>query len=113
MATDRQFRRMRQSGTWILAAVIIVVASLAIIAALFGRFSPPSYPPFFFFFGWGIFVPLFFFGFFFFFRSWGYRWWDSSAYYDPALETLRQRFARGEVTKEQYEQIRKDLASSR
>lgn len=28
---------------------------------------------------------------------------------DQALETLRQRYAGGEITKEQYDQMRKDL----
>ncbi|HZW54905.1 MAG TPA: SHOCT domain-containing protein [Nitrososphaerales archaeon] len=109
---SQQFRRMRQTDALVFAAVIIAIASLVVIFALFGRFSLVGYPPFFFFFGWWwILIPLFFFGFFLlrWWWGWGY-WWNSGRYYnDPALETLRERFARGEITKEQYEQMRKDL----
>jgi uncharacterized membrane protein len=106
MQPYRQYRR--NPAIWVFVAIIIGIVSLAIISAVFGRFSPPFYPPFFFF-GWWFLIPLFFFGFFFFFRGWGCwsggRWYD----YDPALETLRERFARGEITREQYEETRKNL----
>ena len=32
-------------------------------------------------------------------------WWD----HDNALEILRERYARGEITKEQYDKMREDL----
>jgi putative membrane protein len=110
MESDQEFRRVRQTSMWIFVAVIIAVASLVALSLVFGKYSTVGYPPFFFF-GWWIFIPLFFFGFFFLFRWWGWGyWWRSRRYYyDPALETLRQRFARGEITKEQYEQMRNDL----
>lgn len=108
MESGQEFRRARQTAIWIYVAVIVAVASLSAISLAFGRFSPTIYPPFFFF-GWWIFIPLFFA--FFFFRWWGggYWWGSRPYYYDPSLETLRQRFARGEITKEQYEEMRKDL----
>jgi len=31
---------------------------------------------------------------------------------DSAMRVLRERFARGELTKEQFEQMRKDLAQN-
>ena len=65
-------------------------------------------------FGW-IFIPLFFIFAFFAFRwfLWGgWRWrgggWHGR-YYDPALETLRERFARSEITKERFDSMVKDL----
>ena len=43
----------------------------------------------------------------------GMRWlarqgWESRS--DPALETLRQRYARGEINKEQFETMKRDLS---
>ena len=68
------------------------------------------------FFGWFFFIPVIFIAFFafrwFLWRPWGWgRGWYGGDYYydDPAMETLRQRFARGEITKEKYEQMAKDL----
>ncbi len=115
MESNQDFRRMRRTVRWIFASVIIAVGTLIVLSLLFGRFSPAGYPPFFFF-GWWIFIPLFFFGFFF-FRWWGWvSWWYSGRRhyndYDPALETLRERFARGEITKEQYDQMRRDLGET-
>ena len=108
MESNKEFRRMRQIAGWIFAAIIVAIVGLALLAMLFGRFSPVGYPTF--FFGWWIVIPLFFFGFLFFFRWWGWGyWWHHYRDYDPALETLRERFARGEITKEQYDQMRRDL----
>ncbi len=67
-------------------------------------------------FGWvGALFSLFFFFWVFswFFRPWGwgwgyrrrYRWWR----YDDAERILRERYARGEITKEQFEQMMRDL----
>ena len=116
-------RSNRMSMRWILVPVLIVVALIATLigtSLYFQSVFPSSYfgPPFFGwwfggpFFGWIIFIPLVFLAFFafrlFFWRSWGCGW-PSRQYYDPALETLRQRYARGEITKEQFEQLTKDL----
>jgi putative membrane protein len=65
--------------------------------------------------GWFFFIPIFFLIFFavrWFF--WGEWWWGRGSHYgwdyDPALEILRKRFARGEISKEQYEQMKRDIA---
>jgi putative membrane protein len=107
--SNQQVRLVNQTGPWIFAVVAIVaLASLVIVSSLFGGRFSPGYPPFFFFGWWWILIPLFF-GFFFFIR--GYWWWNLGGHrsFDPALETLRERFARGEITRQQYDQMRKDL----
>ena len=59
-------------------------------------------------FGWVLFI---FVGFFVLrFFSWG--WWGGPGWYygeDSAAQVLRERFARGEITQAQFEQMRKDL----
>jgi uncharacterized membrane protein len=105
----------RYAGWFFFATVVGSAAFVIILSILLGRYSPVGYPSFLFF-GWWIFIPLFFFGFFFFFRWCGWGWWYPKGYYhshDQALETLRERFARGEISKEQYDQIRADLERTR
>ncbi len=115
MESNQEFRSIRRIAGWIFVSVIIAGASLVVLSFLFGRFSAIGYPPF--FFGWWILIPLFFFSFFFLFRwwAWGYSThpWSSYHDHDPALETLRERFARGEIAKEQYDQMRRELEQAR
>ena len=101
----------------------MVVAVVALVFAVFTRAYYPistttpyyGYP----FFGWFFFPFGFFFIFFliFFvgrmiFRPWGWgggwshRYWYG---YGDAHEILRQRYARGEITKEQFDQMSRDL----
>lgn len=41
------------------------------------------------------------------YRGWGY--WGHRRYWGDAKEILRQRYARGEITKDQFEQMLRDL----
>jgi putative membrane protein len=60
-----------------------------------------------------LFIPiafLFFFGLrWFFWGRWGWNRGWYGPYHDSALETLRERFARGEITKEQFDDMAKTL----
>jgi putative membrane protein len=83
--------------------------------------APPTntvYPWFWWFpFGWFIFIPIFFLIFFAVrWYFWGGWWWGRGGWYhgsyDPALETLRQRYANGDISKEQYDRMKRDLEQS-
>jgi putative membrane protein len=100
------------------ALAVVLVAVIGFIAAIafHGYPSPPpgAYYPYFgwWFFPFGIFF-LFIFLFFvsrliFWPMGWGWRrrYWYG---YGDATEILRQRYARGEITKEQFEQMKRDL----
>jgi putative membrane protein len=104
---------------WVIASLVLV-AVVAFIVALATRGFPyypttpyNGYP----FFGWFFFPFGFFFIFFIIFGvsrlifwPWGGGWrrgyWN---HYGDAREILRQRYARGEITKEQYDQMMRDL----
>ncbi len=104
---------------WILIPIVALVASatFAIIGFLtYGQAGP--YPwPWWGFFPWFPFVGLWiFFGFLFlfgFFRwgaspwSWGYGWDRGDR--DDSRAILRERYARGEITREQFDEMRRDL----
>ena len=47
----------------------------------------------------------------FLFRPWSYRRWGYG-HRDEALEVLKMRYVKGEITKEQYLEMRKDLEAS-
>jgi putative membrane protein len=107
---------------WVFGAVFalflvgLVVGLLAFIG-VFGRFAPgPYYAGPFFFFPFGFLVLAFLIFAVFRFAFWGWGWrrgyyhgsWGASS--DPyALQILDQRYARGEITKEQYDQMKNDI----
>jgi putative membrane protein len=113
-STNREFRRSRPFWTWIPLIVLAGIVAIFALAYFFVAVPSGNYLPFYYF-PWWIIFPLFFFGVFFAFRWWGWGyWWSSSGYCydDRALEVLRERFVRGEITKDQYEQMRRDLEAS-
>jgi putative membrane protein len=104
---------------WLFAGIfaLLVIGLLAgVFVFAFGHFGPGSY-----YYGWPFFFPfgffLFLIGIFFVFRFafWGWGWgrgyYRGSWRYDgaDALEILGRRYARGEISKEQYEQMKSDL----
>jgi putative membrane protein len=104
-----------------ITVAIALVAFLISISLFFWSGSPQSFigPPFyrwgfgFPFLGWIFLIPLVFLVFFplrwLFWGPWcPGRFW-SDGYDDSALDILRQRFARGEITKEQLEEMQRDL----
>jgi putative membrane protein len=105
----------RRPIRWVLAPLLLIAALVATVIGVsfyFNAASPQAYgwwpwAPF----GWFFFIPLFFVAFFalrfFWWGPWGGRGW----YYHEvsAMQVLRERFARGEITREQFEQMRKDL----
>lgn len=100
---------------WGFVAFIAVIATIATLGIIF---RPPTvaYYPFGFF-------PWAFFGFFWIFAvfwvvrwlffpwRWGYRrrYWGGWGYGDNSFYILRERYARGEITKDQYDQMMRDL----
>ncbi len=114
--------RTRNGYFWVIGAVLVVAVIAVIIAATTRAFYPPpsvtpvyGYP----FFGWYFFPFGFFFIFFIVFFvarvifwpwGWGWGWRRRYGYgYGDAHEILRQRYARGEISKEQFDQMSRDL----
>jgi len=104
------YRRNGQRWTLVWVGVFLVAIAAAVVARLLVQ--PVGYPWYPFGFGW-IWIPFAFFFLFFvlrwFFWPWG--WGYGRGYWtgDDAYSILRERFARGEITKEQFEQMSRDL----
>jgi putative membrane protein len=123
---DQEWRRARGFIAWSVFGLIILVAASIITSLLF--FGPrslgifyPFFPAFFFpfHFGWlgGIFIILLV----FLIARWVFLPWrnrnTSSSYWqhhddNSALNILKERYAKGEITKEQFEQMMLDLKRS-
>jgi putative membrane protein len=113
---ENGLRHQRHIIGWAILAFIIL-AAVAIGASAF--FAPRPFPeafypfPFFYRFGW--FFGLFWIFIIFWAVRWLFwpRWWGYGRGYwghgDEAYHILRQRYARGEITKEQFEQMMRDL----
>ena len=97
-------------------AILAVITVTIVLSAIYliPRPAPAGFYPYFFPFG-GIFALFWIFAIFWFVRwliwpswGWGYRrrYWR---YRDDSYYIIRERYARGEITKDQYEQMMRDL----
>lgn len=119
-----QPRHRRGFATLVLGGLVILLLATFLLVPLFFGFParPYTYYPFpFFFFPFGFLI--FFFAIFFVVRvlfwgvgrSWGWGggysrgYWRGYGYYGSATEILRQRYAKGEISKDQFDQMTRDL----
>jgi len=109
----RSWMYPRHAFRWALIAFFGLIA-LGITASLIawavrGPGTGFGFPFFGFGFGWIFF--LLFFLFFWGFRWWGWGWYGRPywRYHDDAHAILRTRYARGEITKDQFDQMMRDL----
>lgn len=101
--------------------MLLLIAVFLVPLFFFGWFGAtgtwPYYGrPFFFPFGFLFVALIFFLGFRLLFWGWGWGRWRGGyyggyhGYYrGDSLEILNQRYARGEITKEQYDQMKRDI----
>jgi uncharacterized membrane protein len=106
-----QYRRNGQRWSFLWVSVFLGVIGIILIANLV--FRPLGYfPRYSFSFGW-IWIPFAFFFLFFairlFFWPWGWGYEPGYSTSDDAYYILRERFARGEITRERFEQMSRDL----
>jgi putative membrane protein len=113
----------RGMAGWIVAGLIILLFAGLFVAPLFfygSMMGPYGYfprPYFFFPFGFLIFFFAVLFVTRWLFWGWGRGWrgghsrgyWHNRGYYGGATEILRQRYAKGEITKDQFDQMMRDL----
>jgi putative membrane protein len=124
MRSFGQTRHRRALMGWVIGGlVILLLAGLIAVPFLYGLPARPYayYPfPFFFFpFGFLIFLFVIFFAVraLFWGLGWGWGWrggysrgyWRGYGHYGDANEILRQRYARGEISKDQFDQMTRDL----
>jgi len=106
---------------WIIGALaILVLVGVFVVPFFYGSMLAPNgyYPrPYFFPFGFLIFFFVIFFVARGLFWGWGWGWRGGYSrgyshqryYYSEAEEILKQRYAKGEITKDQFDQMMRDL----
>lgn len=121
---DQEWKRARRFVAWGAFGLIILVAASIIASLLFfglrssGTFYP-FFPAYFFPFHFGFLVPLFLLFVIFLVARWIFWPWSeghshrfTSQYHDNAQSILKERYAKGEITKVQFEQMMLDLKGS-
>jgi putative membrane protein len=105
----------RSPSRWVLIPVLLVATFVATAAGVSVYLNTVSSQPYGWWpgapFGWFLFIPLFFIVFFALRFHWWGPWGGRGWYHQggSAMDILRERFARGEVTREQFEQMKKDI----
>jgi putative membrane protein len=116
-------RGRRGMVAWIISALVILLLAGVFVVPLFfygsvmGQYGYYPRPYFFFPFGFLIFFVIFFVVRALFW-GWGWGWrggysrgyWQHRGYYGDATEILKQRYAKGEITKDQFDQMMRDLS---
>lgn len=116
---DGDFRGIGRVIRWGVAGLFLLLAAGIVVAIVLRALYPGaggdggfSFAPFYLF-PLGFFLLfLFLFGFRWWFRPWGWGWgwgYPYGRYHGGAMEILRERYARGELTKEQFEAMSRDL----
>jgi putative membrane protein len=118
--SEYQWRHPGRFLIWGFIAFLAVIGTIAAVGLIFFRPVPVVYYPA----GYGLFPFGFFFALFFIFAAfWIVRWlffpwrggyyrryWAGGwGYGDRAYYIIRERYARGEISKEQYDQMMRDL----
>ena len=114
-------RARRGMMGWIFGALaILLLVGVFVVPSYYGFMAGPNgyYPrPYFFPFGFLVFFFVIFFVARGLFWGWGWGWWGGysrgywrhGGYYSEAEEILKQRYAKGEITKDQFDQMMRDL----
>ena len=112
MQGETDYYRHRRLIGWGIAGLLLLIGVAVLVGAIVrAAIGPmPGFGGFFFFL-------LFLFFVFGWFRWWGWGGWRGYpmtwGYHDSAAEILRRRYARGEISKDQFDQMMRDIEQSR
>jgi len=116
MQADHDWNRHRRVIGWGIAGLLLLIGIAIVIGVLVRAIVGPGAGFGFFPFGFFIFVFYLFFlfrGLFWGWGGWGWRGYSMyGGYHDGAAEILRRRYASGEITKDQFDQMMRDIEQS-